>query len=109
MSESRFNFTRLKVLDITQDAFRQDIARQLGIADLSTNPANFGLPYFLVTDFSTVTDSPTLPQLQRDNLWQLSDGFSITRGRHTFKTGFQWMHYQVNYLQSNDPRGQYFY
>jgi outer membrane receptor protein involved in Fe transport len=109
LNEARFNFTRLKVFDTPQAAFHQDLAGQLGLTGLSGNPANFGLPYFLVTNFSTVTDAPNLPQLQRDNLWQLSDGFSFTRGRHTFKTGFQWMHYQVSYLQSNLSRGQYIF
>ncbi|HVP45017.1 MAG TPA: carboxypeptidase regulatory-like domain-containing protein [Bryobacteraceae bacterium] len=109
LNEARLNFTRLKIFDTPQAAFNRDLAGQLGLQGLSGNPANFGLPYFLVEDFSTVTDAPNLPQLQRDNLWQFSDGFSLTRGRHTFKTGFQWMHYQVNYLQSNLPRGQYIF
>jgi outer membrane receptor protein involved in Fe transport len=109
LNDARFNFTRLKVFDTPQAAFHQDLAGQLGLTGLSGNPANFGLPYFLVTNFSTITDAPNLPQLQRDNLWQLSDGFSFTRGRHTFKTGLQWMHYQVSYLQSNLSRGQYIF
>ena len=33
----------------------------------------------------------------------------MTRGRHTWKTGFQWMHYRVNYLQSNVPRGSVYF
>ena len=107
LNEARLSFTRLKVFGTPESAFRTDIARELGITDLPADPASFGLPYFVVSDFSTVTDSPTLPQLQRDNLWQTSDGFSVTRGRHTFKTGFQWLHSQVNYEQSNMPRGQY--
>ena len=109
LNEARLNFTRLKIFDTQQNAFRRDVAGELGLSGLSNNPANFGLPYFLVQDFSFVTDSPILPQLQRDNLWQLSDGFSVTRGRHTVKTGFQWMHYAVNYLQSNNSRGQYIF
>jgi outer membrane receptor protein involved in Fe transport len=109
LNETRLNFTRLKVFDTPQAAFHQDLAGQLGLPGLSGNPANFGLPYFLVENFSTVTDAPNLPQLQRDNLWQLSDGFSFTRGRHTFKTGFQWMHAGVNYLQSNVPRGEFIF
>ena len=107
LNEARLYFTRLKVFDTPQNAFRRDVAGDLGLTGLSGNPVNFGLPYFLVQDFSFVTDSPILPQLQRDNLWQLSDGFSVTRGRHTLKTGFQWVHYGVNYLQSSNARGQY--
>ena len=109
LNEARLDFTRLKIFDTPQAAFHRDLASQLGLQGLSGNPANFGLPYFLVQDFSTVTDAPNLPQLQRDNSWQISDGFSVTRGRHTFKTGFQWRHAGVNYLQSNLPRGQYIF
>ncbi len=107
LNEARLSFVRLKVFGTPESAFRTDIARELGITDLPADPASFGLPYFVVSDFSTVTDSPTLPQLQRDNLWQTSDGFSLTRGRHTLKAGFQWLHNQVNYEQSSMPRGQY--
>jgi outer membrane receptor protein involved in Fe transport len=109
LNEARLSFTRLKVFDTPEAAFHQDLAGQLGLQGLSGNPANFGLPYFQIEDFSTVTDAPNLPQLQRDNLWQLSDGFSFTRGRHTFKAGVQWMHAGVNYLQSNLPRGEYIF
>ncbi|HLN03017.1 MAG TPA: carboxypeptidase regulatory-like domain-containing protein [Bryobacteraceae bacterium] len=109
LNEARLDFTRLKVFDTPQAAFHQDLAGQLGLQGLSGNPANFGLPYFQIEGYSTITDAPNLPQLQRDNLWQLSDGFSVTRGRHTFKTGFQWMHAGVNYLQSNLPRGEYIF
>jgi hypothetical protein len=48
-----------------------------------------------------------LPQVQRDNTWELSDGFSRTTGRHSWKVGFDWIHFQMNYLQSQFPRGQY--
>jgi outer membrane receptor protein involved in Fe transport len=109
LNEARIDFTRLKVFDTPQAAFHQDLAGKLGLQGLSGNPANFGLPYFLVQDFSTVTDAPNLPQLQRDNLWQLFDGISFTHVRHTFKTGFQWMHAGVNYLQSNRSRGEYIF
>ncbi len=107
LNEARISFTRLKVLGVTQSAFHNNIAQELGINNLPSDPATFGLPYFVVADYSTATDSPTLPQLQRDNHWQTSDGFSITRGRHTLKTGIQWIHDQVNYEQSNLARGQY--
>lgn len=109
LNDSRLDFTRLKIFDTPQAAFQQNVAAALGIPGVSSNPANFGLPYFQIEDFSTVTDAPTLPQLQHDNLWQLSDGFSLIRGRHTFKTGVQWMHSGVNFLQSNFPRGEYIF
>ena len=56
-----------------------------------------------------VTDSPTLPQTQRDNLWQASNGLSLMRGRHALKFGGDFIHFQLNYLQSNLARGEYLY
>jgi len=107
VNEARVSFTRLRVFDVPENAFTNDVIRQLGIQGFSTDPFNYGLPYFLVTNFDIVTDSTMLPQVQRDNTWEASDGFSRTSGRHSWKVGFDWVHFQLNYLQSQFPRGQY--
>jgi outer membrane receptor protein involved in Fe transport len=109
INEARFSFTRLRMFDVPESAFKANVAQQLGLADPPTDPFSFGLPYFNATDYSMVTDSPSLPQAQRDNLWQISDSLSAVRGRHTVKFGGSLMHYQLNYLQSNLSRGEYTY
>ena len=109
INEARFSFTRLRVFDIPQSAFKQNVAAALGLNDGPTDPFAFGLPYFFVTDYSTVTDDPTLPQVQRDNTWDVSDAVSRTHGRHNWRFGFDWVHFQFNYLQSQLVRGQYTY
>ncbi len=109
VNEARLSFTRLAVLDVPESAFKTDVVRDLGINANSDDPQLFGLPFFVITNFETVTDSPTLPQVQRDNTWHVSDGLSLTHGRHTVQTGFQWTHFQMNYLQSQFPRGQYIF
>ncbi len=109
INEARLAFTRLRMFDVPESAFKANVAQQLGLADPPTDPLSFGLPYFNATDYSMVTDSPTLPQAQRDNLWQISDSLSVVRGRHTVKFGGSLMHYQLNYLQSNLSRGEYTY
>ena len=55
------------------------MAQQLGLADPPTI-RQFRPALLQVTDYSMVTDSPTLPQTQRDNLWHVSDGLSLVRG-----------------------------
>jgi hypothetical protein len=109
IDETRFSFTRLRLYDVPESAFHDNIAKDLGLANPPTNPFFFGLPYFNATDYSMVTDSPTLPQTQRDNLWQASNSLSLTRGRHTLKFGVDFIHFQLNYLQSNTARGEYLY
>ena len=109
LNEARFSFTRMSMYDTPESAFQTDVAKQLGVQGLSSDPANYGLPYFQVTDYSLVTDSTTLPQVQRDNLWNLSDSVSWVHGAHTIKTGFDWIHFQLNYRQSQLARGSYTY
>jgi outer membrane receptor protein involved in Fe transport len=109
INEARFSFTRLRLFDVPETAFHDNVAKDLGLADPPTDPIRFGLPYFNATNYSMVTDSPSLPQVQRDNLWQLSDGLSLQRGAHTFKFGGEWLRFQMNYLQSNLTRGTYTY
>ena len=109
VNEARVSFTRLSLFDAPETAFHVNVAQQLGLANPPTDPLSFGLPYFNVTDYSFVTDSPTLPQQQRDNLYNLSDSVSLLRGRHTVKFGGSLVHFQLNYLQSNLLRGRYTY
>jgi outer membrane receptor protein involved in Fe transport len=109
LNEARFSFTRMSLYDTPESAFQSNVIQQLGVEGLTASPANYGLPYFQLADYSLVTDDPTLPQVQRDNLWNLSDSVSWTRGAHTIKTGFDWIHFQLNYQQNELARGSYTY
>jgi hypothetical protein len=109
LNEARASFTRLRVFDLPESAFGTDVLREVGISSAPNDPSTYGLPYFVVTNFDTVTDSTRLPQTQRDNTWTLSDGVTFTRGRHTWKTGLQWIHFQLNYLRSDFIRGRYIF
>jgi len=109
INEARLSFTRLRLYDVPESAFKTNVEQELGLLNPDTNPFDFGLPYFNATDYSMVTDSPTLPQVQRDNFWQVSDSLSLVRGRHTVKFGVDYIHSQLNYLQSNNVRGTYNY
>ena len=109
VSETRLSFTRLRLFDVPETAFRTNVAQELGLADPTTDPFSFGLPFFNAPDYSLVTDSPSLPQVQRDNLWHFSEEFSRVAGKHTLKFGYDYLHFQLNYLQSNLTRGRYDY
>ncbi len=109
LNEARFSFTRLRVFDIPLSAFGTNVAANLGVTGVSNDPFTFGLPYFLVGDYSTLTDDPTIPKVQRDNSWNYSDGFTIVHGAHAIKIGFQGMRFQLNYLRDQDQRGQFTY
>jgi hypothetical protein len=109
LNEARVSFSRMSMYDTPQSAFQTNVIQQLGIEGLPSTPANYGLPYFQLADYSLVTDDPTLPQVQRDNFWNVSDSVSWTRGAHTIKTGFDWIHFQLNYQQNQMARGSFTY
>jgi hypothetical protein len=107
LNELRLSYMRLKVLELPESAFQSDATRDLGITSFPSDPFNFGLPFFLVTNFNLVLDTPNRPQTQRDNLWNLSEGITLTGGAHTWKTGFRMTYFQMGYLQSQLSRGRY--
>jgi hypothetical protein len=107
VSETHFSFTRLRVFDLPLSAFGTNVLADLGIQGFSNDPFDYGLPALTVTNYDTVQDSSLLPQLQRDNSWYASSSFSRTQGRHTWKTGFQFTHFTMAYLQSQNVRGQF--
>ena len=109
-NEVRAYFTRLRLFDVPHSSTGgQNTAAEIGLPNPPTDPFAFGLPYFFLSDFSTVTDDPTLPQIQRDNTWGLSETFSRIRGKRTYRFGVNWAHFQFNYRQSNAIRGEYLY
>ncbi|HEX8474357.1 MAG TPA: TonB-dependent receptor [Pyrinomonadaceae bacterium] len=107
LNEARLSFTRLRLLEVPRSAFDTDVARELGVSGVASEPVNFGLPFFLVANISMTLDTPNRPLTQRDNLWHFSDGVSWTRGNHTWKVGFQSVYFQLNYLQSQLARGRF--
>ena len=109
VNETHVAFTRLRVFDLPQSAFGTNVIANLGLQGLATAPFTYGLPALTVSDYETVQDSDNLPQTQRDNTWYLSSGFSRSIGRHTWKTGFQFTHFTMAYLQSLFVRGNYIF
>ena len=109
IDEARLSFMRLRTYDVPQSAFGANVAADLGVTGVSGDPFTYGLPYFLVNNYSTLTDDPGIPKVQRDNSWNFSDGVSLMRGRHTVKFGFQGVYFQLNYLKDQYQRGQFTY
>jgi hypothetical protein len=107
VNEARFSFTRLKISELPENAFVRDVARELGVGGVAEEPVNYGLPFFLVTNFSLVSDTPNRPQDQRDNIWYAADTFSKVIGSHTLKVGGQFTRFEFNYLQSSLSRGRF--
>lgn len=107
INELRVGFNRLRILEVPQNAFQRDVLGELGISGLDRDPVNFGLPTFLLGNFFLVTDDPTFPLTQRDQLLQVLDHYSFRRGRHTVTAGGELRRSNLNYLQRASGRGRF--
>jgi hypothetical protein len=63
---------------------------------------------FQITGFNSVGNA-NFPQFRTDNVWEFTDNISMIRGRHTFKTGANFLRYQLNSFFAPNFRGTVVY
>src|SRR5205807_3352414 len=73
VNEFRAGFNRLRVLETSQNAFGTDIIGNLGITGIDRDPANYGLPTFVLNNYFIASDDPLLPLTNRDDTFQALD------------------------------------
>lgn len=102
VNDFRFGFSRLRVTSVPEEPFTN---AQFGI----TNPiGNFfpGMSTLGVTGQWTIGSNAFADQSSRINLFQISDTFSITKGRHQIRVGGEIRRAQVNFYFNAFSRGQ---
>ncbi|HEY3129250.1 MAG TPA: carboxypeptidase regulatory-like domain-containing protein, partial [Acidobacteriota bacterium] len=107
LNDWRFGFNRLRLFDIPENAFKNDVVGKLGINGIDRDPVNFGFPRFDIPEFVMVGDELLLPLSQRDNTFHLSDSVTAIRGKHALKLGVELEKFQYNFLQRQSSRGQF--
>jgi outer membrane receptor protein involved in Fe transport len=108
LNDLRFAFIRYAVTSATLNN-GQNISQSVGIpnANRGTNVTsglsfiNFNGPY------SFLGNSFYIPELVRDNTYQLADSVSWVKGKHTIKFGLDYRYYHRNFYQSQAPFGQF--
>lgn len=89
LNEFRFGFNRSVTYRLSETSFTQDYAKELfGLQNLATQPIVFGVPSFNVTGFGSIGSISQAIGATDENL-QFTDNFSVIRGKHNMRTGFQ--------------------
>ena len=99
------NFSRSRIRILSDDAFVNNVAGDLGITGVSTDPVNFGVPLVNFTDFSGLNDP--VPSLTRNQTWRFADALTYTRQKHTMKFGGELRRIYLNTDEDPIPRGQF--
>ncbi len=103
----RFDFNRNRIATQNLYASSQDMASQLGIAGVSENPLDWGLPNLSFTNFAGIRD--ITPLLRRDQTISLSDTMIWTHEKHTFRWGGDFRRIQLNTFSNSNPRGTFLF
>ena len=103
----RADFNRNRVRSQNLYAFSDDITGALGIAGVSQNPFDWGLPSLSFTNFASLQD--TAPQLTRNQTYTFSDNVIWNHGKHTWRWGGDFRRVQVNTETDSNPRGSFIF
>jgi hypothetical protein len=101
----RFDFNRSRTLSHNLYQFNNDIADDLGITGISTNPFDWGLPNLSFTNFASLQD--VNPQLLRNQTYTFSDNVVWVHAKHTWRWGGDFRRVQLNTEASNNARGSF--
>ncbi len=101
----RGDFNRNRTRSKNLYAFNDNVTGGLGIAGVSTNPFDWGLPNLSFSDFASLQD--TAPQLNRSQTYTFSDNMIWNHGKHTWRWGGDFRRVQVNTESNSNPRGTF--
>jgi hypothetical protein len=110
VNEARFGYTRLSNSLGTYSAYNVDSVSALGIPNLASGaPVSWGVPFasFAGDGFGAIGDTQDGPYFINDNTLQIVDNVSWTRGKHTFRFGFEYDRQNFNQIGNQFSRGQF--
>lgn len=108
VNELNVGFVRMNRIRNSDDSFKRDWVKELGIQGIPTQPLTFGAPAVTISGHPQAGFSTNNAFFQWiTQAWQVADNLSIVRGRHTFKLGGTMQKKQLNSNQWGAPNGNY--
>ncbi|HEY2930723.1 MAG TPA: hypothetical protein VGK99_03185, partial [Acidobacteriota bacterium] len=86
INELRFGWNRSSSFRVSEGSFGENIAARVGIQRATQNPFSYGIPNISLQQFSGIGSIPqSIGAI--DQVFQLTDHLTWTRGQHSFKLG----------------------
>jgi hypothetical protein len=99
------NFNRQRTSLLDPSAYTQNIAGELGIQGIATDPLDWGLPAIQFTNFGALNE--VIPSLTRNQTFRINDTFLLSTGKHNFRMGSELRRAEVNTLTNPNARGAF--
>lgn len=109
VNEARIGLTYIHTHRFGPEGTTLGIPQQYGIQDVPQVSENGGLPAFTIGGLSTLGTNAFLPSDEVNSTVQVTDNFSKTFGKHSFKMGFEFQHIKFGTLQPSWSHGQFDY
>jgi hypothetical protein len=109
INELKIGYSRY-VVNAVPNFVGQDISDQVqipGIFDPSNKVATGGLPFISISNFSPLGTTDWFPEFLRENSYQLVDGFTLNRGRHSWKFGADIRRRRHGFFQTQNSRSDW--
>ncbi len=108
VNELRFAVNRFVSQNIQTRANKTNIVASLGIPGVDTSiPLFWGIPFFQINGFSSIGECNDCPFVNWNTSFNLTDGFSWTRGKHQIKFGGDYRRFRYNEIGAVVPRGRF--
>jgi hypothetical protein len=105
VESTQLNWSRSRTEILSDNSFKNNVAGDLGITGVSTNPLTFGIPSIGFTSLSGLNDP--LPSLVRNQTFRFGDSLKWVHGKHTMTFGGEVRRIQLNSESNPQPRGQF--
>ncbi len=103
VESTQLNWSRSRTQILSDNSFTNDVAGDLGISGVSTDPLTFGIPAIRFTSFSALNDP--VPSLVRNQTLRLADSVKWVRAKHTMTFGGEIRRIELNTEADPQPRG----
>jgi hypothetical protein len=105
VESSHLNWSRSRILTLSNNSYVNDVAGDLGIAGVSTAPIDYGVPQINFTNFSGLNDPD--PSLTRNQTLRFADSLTYVHKKHTMKFGGEVRRIELNTDEDPIPRGAF--
>jgi len=103
VENTQLNWSRSRVKILSDNSSKNNVAGDLGITGISTDPLTYGLPAINFTSFSDLNDP--VPSLVRNQTLRLGDSVKWIHAKHTITWGGEIRRIQLNSESNPQPRG----
>ena len=104
LNDARFGYNRFKDATLPLD-FGSNAGNMVGIPNANHGGNSSGLTKINIGGYQQLGDSLWVPETIAENVYQLADTLSWTRGKHSLKFGVDFRRQQRNFFQQTAPSG----